>query len=132
MRRSLAAFAAATLLASSMPAIGFAEESTADPTTETTEASVSSTRPCDDLKGLRKAQCIAKHRPKKHADNDRVKRQNNRAVLDLLVRCKELEGAERIRCMRLHGKAVKKVVRKAIIRTVRGKPVETSSEGSED
>ncbi len=155
MNRTLAAVAAAAMLASSLPTVGFADESSssaASSTSASSESSVSSTassasattstvsgertgpawqRPCDDLKGLRKAQCIVKHNPGKGNKKDRVERRTDDKALRLVSECKEKTGAEKIACVRRIGKGIKKEVRKAIKqrvqRTIRGKKVEAST-----
>lgn len=97
-------------------------------------------RPCDELKGLLKAQCIVKHNPGKKIKKDRVERQNDDKVLNRSAKCEGKEGKEKVECLRKHGmkSLIKKAVKEEIKRTIRGKvrdgrsSSESSSESSED
>lgn len=163
MNRSLAALAAGAMLLASAPTLGFADEMSASSSSSSSSTSVSSSSssssvtsssssmtsssssstyskawqaPCDELKGLLKAQCIVKHNPGKGNKKDRVQRKNDDKVIRLSGDCAALEGMEKVKCLRTHGKAgikheIKKAVKKAIMRTIRGKDVEESSDSSE-
>lgn len=97
-------------------------------------------RPCVELKGLLKAQCIVKHNPGKKNKKDRVERQNDDKVLNRAAKCEGKEGKEKVECLRKHGmkSLIKKAVKNEIKRTIRGKIrdgrslSESSSESSED
>lgn len=61
---------------------------------------------------------------------------NDDKALRLSSDCKEKEGAEKVQCIRTHGKKgiktfIKKTMKHHMMRTVRGKKVE-ESESSED
>jgi hypothetical protein len=96
-------------------------------------------KPCDDLKGLLKAQCIVKHNPGKGNKKDRLEKKIDEKVKLLSADCADKEGNAKVACMRRNEKkAVKAVIKKAvkheIKRTIRGKKLEasSSSESSED
>ena len=149
MNRSLAALAAGAMLIASSP-LGFAQDasssssvSSSSTSSISSESSVSSSssslekgnewmRPCIELTGLRKAQCIVKHNPGRGNKKDRVQRRTDDKALRLSANCKDKEGMERVKCIRTHGKkGIKTMVRKAVRhemkRTIRGKLVESSS-----
>ncbi len=163
MNRSLAALAAGAMLLASAPTVGFADESSSSSSTSSVSSSSSSSvssssssssassesssstyskgwqKPCDELKGLLKAQCIVKHNPGRGNKKDRQERMNDGKALRLSSDCQDKEGAEKVQCIRTHGKKgiktmIKKAVKREIMRTVRGKKVEdsSSSESSED
>lgn len=92
-------------------------------------------KPCDDLKGLIKAQCMAKARIVKKQKKDGVQRRNDDKVLNRSAKCADEEGSEKVQCFRKHGikSMIKKAVRKEVKRTIRGKlQGASSSESSED
>ncbi len=143
MNRSLAALAAAAMLAASLPSVGFAD----DAATSTTSASGSTVvekgpdwmKPCLALTGLLKAQCIAKHNPGKGNKKDRVTRRGLVRAVQIASDCADKEGQEKIECIRQNGRrGIKHLVRKAaktdLLRTIRGKlqSSSSSSASSED
>lgn len=142
MNRSLAALAAGAMLLASAPTLGLAEDvvdSDADSSSTSSETTTSSSfdgpewqRPCQALNGLLKAQCIVKHNPGKGNKKDRLHRKAESTGLRLNSDCAASEGAEKVKCLRTHGKKgiktfVRKAVKREMMRTVRGKKVEASS-----
>lgn len=157
MNRSLAALAAGAMLIASSP-LGFAQDasssssvsssSTSSVSSESSSSSVSSSssslergnewmRPCIELTGLRKAQCIVKHNPSKSTKKDRTERRNDARVVRLKSDCADKEGMQKVKCLRTSGKkGLKTLIRKVNnkmdkMRTIRGKMFERS-ESSED
>lgn len=151
MNRMLAAMAMSAMLASSIPTVGFADESSsasseaassesessASESSSSSEASSASSaqrdaqRPCDDLTGLRKAQCLRKQNASRTAKKDRVQRRTEDRALRIISKCRVKTGAQKVACMKRIGKGIKKEVRRAIKtevkRTVRGKRIEAST-----
>ncbi len=133
MNRSLAALAAASMIVASVPSLGFAEETTTTATDSVSSTSTSTgndwKRPCENLTGLLKAQCIVKNNPGRGAKKDRVERRNDNKVLRLTSECKDKEGQEQIKCMRQKRikHEVRPAVKRVIKRTIRGKTVESST-----
>lgn len=157
MNRPLAALAAAAMLAASVPSLGFAEESSSDSASSmssesssessaSSEASSSSSssassmentgpawmKPCLELTGLKKAQCITKHNPgKKAPKKDRILRRTEDKALRLNTDCSQKQDMARVKCLRTSGKkGIKTLIRKVdnkrdLIRTIRGKKIET-------
>lgn len=96
-------------------------------------------KPCDDLKGLTKAQCIVKHNPGKGNKKDRMQRRTEDKALRINADCASMEGAERLKCVRQNGKrGIKSFIMKKSKydqeHTIRGVKVKasSSSESSED
>lgn len=89
-------------------------------------------KPCNDLTGLKKAQCIVKHNPSKGKKKDRVQRMNDDKVLNRSAKCGQEEGSSKVQCLRKHGvkTMIQKAVKKEIKRTLRGKKIEASSSSS--
>lgn len=134
------------MLAASAP-LGFAQSASSESASSTpassaaaSSAAVSSStsshepgnewmRPCDNLTGLKKAQCIVKHNPGKGHKKDRVERRTDDKALRITTDCKDKEGSDLVKCVRMNGKKGIKTVRqnlKSIIRTIRGKTLERS------
>jgi coenzyme F420-reducing hydrogenase delta subunit len=161
MNRSLAALAAAAMFAASVPTIGFADESSSSSSASTVESSVSSSsmsassestssesstsnsskgkksKLCDDMTGLKRAQCQAKARIEKKQAKDRVQRRTEDKALRINGDCSSLEGAERLKCVRKNGKrGIKSFIMKKSKfdqeHTIRGEKVEDSSSSESD
>lgn len=161
MNRSLAALAAAAMFAASVPTIGFADESSSSSSASTVESSVSSSsmsassesassessvsssskskkpKLCDDMTGLKRAQCLAKTRIEKKQSKDRVQRRNDDKVLRINGDCASMTGAERLKCLRQNGKrGIKSFIMKKSKfdqeHTIRGVKVEDSSSSESD
>ncbi len=131
MNRSLAALAAAAMLAASVPSVGFAEETTTVDATVTSETSGNDwKKPCENLTGLLKAQCIVKHNPGAKRKKDRMERRSDDKALNRTSRCMAFEGKEKIACIRkLNAKTARKPASN-IRRTIRGKVIEMSTESN--
>jgi hypothetical protein len=162
MNRSLAALAAAAMFAASVPTIGFADESSsssssassvdssvssssmsASSESASSESSVSSSskskksKLCDDMTGLKRAQCQAKARIEKKQSKDRVQRRNDDKVLRINGECSSMTGAERLKCLRQNGKrGIKSFIMKKSKfdqeHTIRGVKVDDSSSSESD
>lgn len=158
MNRSLAALAAGAMLLGSSP-LALAQDSSSSSVSSSSTSSVSSTssssvssstssvsssssslekgnewmRPCLELKGLTKAQCIVKHNPGKGNKKDRIERRNDAKIVRLKSDCADKDGMQKVKCLRTSGrKGLKTLIRKVNnkldkVRTVRGKVVESST-----
>jgi hypothetical protein len=158
MNRSLAALAAAAMLAASVPAVSFAEDagdtsssastvssesssaSSVSSESSSSASSVSSSsasrvKGCDDLKGLRRAQCQAKLRIEKKMRKNRVQRRAEDKAIRINTDCAAKDGMERLKCLRTNGKrGIKSFIQKKSKfdrpHTIRGKKIEASSSAS--
>ena len=149
MNRSLAAIAAGAMLLASAPTLSFAEEASSSSSSSTSSVSSTSSsssedrgpswmKPCLELKGLLKAQCIVTNNPGKGNKKDRVMRNAEDKALRLSGDCEDKEGSEKVECIRKNGRrGIKHLTRtsankEGLRRTIRGRLQEWFDSSSSD